>query len=141
MIYVLDTNVLSELMRPEPHPGVFEWVAEQPRAALYTTSLSRAEILAGIAVMPDGRRRAALAESAAAMFGEEFQGRILPFDAEAATAYAAFFALRRQSGRPIATTDLIVAATAHAHDAAVVSRDTRGFEGCGLTLVNPWQPA
>ena len=140
MIYVLDTNVLSELMRPEPHPAVFQWVAEQPRAVLFTTSLTRGEILAGIAVMPDGRRRTALAESAAAMFGEEFQGRVLPFDAEAATAYAEFFALRRQSGRPIQATDLIVAATAHVHDAAVVTRDVGGFDGCGLTLVNPWQP-
>jgi len=141
MIYVLDTNVLSELMRPEPHAAVFDWVAAQPRAALYTTSLCRGEILAGIAIMPDGRRRAALAESAAAMFGEEFRGRILPFDAEAATAYAEFFAIRRKRGRPIETTDLIVAATAHAHDAAVVTRDTGGFEGCGLTLVNPWEAA
>lgn len=139
MIYVLDTNVLSELMRPEPHPAVFDWVAVQPRAALYTTSLSRGEILAGIAIMPDGRRRAALAVSAAGMFGEEFRGRILPFDAEAATAYAEFFGVRRQKGRPIETTDLIVAATAHAHGAAIVTRDVGGFEGCGLTLINPWE--
>lgn len=139
MIYVLDTNVVSELMRPTPHPVVFDWVAAQPRTTLYTTSLSRGEILAGIAIMPEGRRRAALAESAAIMFGDEFRGRILPFDADAASAYAELFAARRQIGRPIDTMDLIVAATAHAHHAAIVTRDEGGFEGCGLTLVNPWQ--
>ena len=138
MIYVLDTNVISELMRAKPHQAVFDWVAAQPRAALHTSSLSRGEILAGIAIMPEGKRRAALAESAATMFGEEFRGRILPFNAEAADSYAELLAIRRQIGRPIEMADLIVAATAHAHRAAVVTRDEGGFEGCGLTLVNPW---
>ena len=138
MIYVLDTNVISELMRPTPHPAVFSWVAAQPRTALYTTSLSRGEILAGIAIMSEGRRRAALAESAAVMFRDDFRGRILPFDADAADAYAEFFARRRQMGRPIETPDLIVAATAQAHHAAVVTRDAGGFEGCGLTIIDPW---
>lgn len=138
MIYVLDTNVVSELMRPTPHQLVFDWVAAQPRAALHTTSLSRGEVLAGIAIMPEGRRRAALAESAAIMFGEEFRARILPFDAEAADAYAELFAVRRRVGRPIETADLIIAAIAYAHCAAVVTRDVSGFEGCGLTIIDPW---
>ena len=139
MIYVLDTNVLSELMRAEPHPAVFAWTAARPRASLYTTGLSRAEILAGIAIMPEGRRRDALAESAAAMFGEDFRGRVLPFDGDAATAYAELFAIRRRMGRPIETADLIVAATAHAHLGAIVTRDKGGFEGCNCVLVNPWE--
>jgi predicted nucleic acid-binding protein len=139
MIYVLDTNVISELMRSEPHPVVFAWTAAQPRASLYTTSLSRGEVLAGIAIMSEGRRRAALAETAEVMFGEEFRGRILPYSAEAATAYAEIYAARRQMGRPIETADLIVAATARAHGATVVTRDTGGFEGCDLPLINPWE--
>ena len=73
-----------------------------------------------------------------AIFTREFDGRILPFDTQAASAYADIFADRRQMGRPIATADLIVAATARAHDAAVVTRDSGGFEGCGVTLVKPW---
>ena len=89
--------------------------------------------------MPEGRRRTALAASAAAMFGEEFRGRILPFDGEASNAYAEFFAVRRRMGRPIATADHIIAATARAHDAAVVTRDAGGFGGCGLTLFDPWR--
>ena len=83
---VVDTNVISELMRGEPHPGVLAWVAAQPRALLYTTHINQAEILYGIAALPEGRRRAALA--AAAMFTEDFAGRILPFDAGAARCYS-----------------------------------------------------
>jgi predicted nucleic acid-binding protein len=141
MIYVLDTNVISELMREAPHPSVFAWIAAQPRASLYTTSLSRGEVLAGIAILPEGRRRAALNETAELMFGEEFRGRVLPFHAQAASAYAEIFALRRQTGRPIDTADLIVAATARAHDAVMVTRDRGGFEGCGLMLIDPWEAA
>ena len=103
MIYVLDTNVISELMRAEPHPIVFAWTAAQPRASLYTTSLSRGEVLAGIAIMSEGRRRAALAETAEVMFGEEFRGRILPYSEEAATSYAEIFAARRQTTCPTAS--------------------------------------
>jgi predicted nucleic acid-binding protein len=128
-------------MRAEPHPAVFAWAAAQPLPSLYTTSLSRGEVLAGIAIMPEGRRRAALSETAEIMFGDEFRGRILPYSEQAATAYAEIYATRRQIGRPIETADLIVAATARAHGAAVVTRDTGGFEGCGLSLINPWEAA
>ena len=75
---VLDTNVISELMRAEPHPKVLAWVAAQPRALLYTTRINQAEVLYGIAALPEGRRRGALASAAAAMFDEDMAGRILP---------------------------------------------------------------
>ena len=81
---VLDTNILSELMRSEPAAAVFAWVSAQPRATLYTTSVSKAEILYGIAVLPEGRRRLALAAAAEAMFADDFEGRVLPFDEAAA---------------------------------------------------------
>ena len=77
---VLDTNVVSELMRGEPHPAVLAWVAAQPRALLYTTHVNQTEILDGIAALPEGRRRTALAAAADAMFAEDFAGRILPFE-------------------------------------------------------------
>ena len=107
---------------------------------LFTAAICQAEILAGIAVLPTGRRRGELEAMAQAIFGQDLKGRILPFDVPAATAYAELFAVRRQAGRPIETPDLIIAATARAHGAAIVTRDVGGFEGCGLTLVNPWQP-
>ena len=141
MIFLLDTNVLSETMKPRPDAAIASWMRAQPLRSLFTAAICQAEILAGIAVLPTGRRRGELEAMAQAIFGQDFEGRILPFDVPAATAYAELFALRRQAGRPIETPDLIVAATAHAHEAAVVTRDTGGFEGCGLTLVNPWQPA
>ncbi|HXY56962.1 MAG TPA: type II toxin-antitoxin system VapC family toxin [Methylocystis sp.] len=139
MICILDTNVLSEVMKPTPSAAVASWMRRQPLRSLFTAAICHAEILAGIAVLPRGRRRAEFEAMAAAMFAHDFDGRILPFDSEAATFYASLFADRRQIGRPIATADLIVAATARAHEAIVVTRDVGGFEGCGLTLVNPWE--
>ena len=138
MIFLLDTNVLSETMKPRPAAAIASWMRAQPVRSLFTAALCQAEILAGIAVLPTSRRRAELEAIAQAIFGQDFEGRVLPFDADAASAYAELFAARRQAGRPIEMPDLIVAATARAHDAAIVTRDRSGFEGCGLTLIDPW---
>jgi predicted nucleic acid-binding protein len=138
MRVVLDTNVISELMRPEPHPAVLRWVAAQPRAMLYTTDINRAEILYGIAMLPEGRRRTALAAAAEAMFTDDLAGRILPFSGAAAGCYADVVVARRRAGNPVEGFDALIAATALAAGAGVVTRDIGGFEGCGLTLVNPW---
>jgi len=135
---VLDTNILSAMMRSPLVPEVAAWVAAQPEDLLYTTAVSQAEVLAGIQLLPDGRRRAALERAARAMFADEFDGRILPFDSDAAAAYADIFAARKRGGRPTAPHDLMIAAIARANDASMVTRDVRDFEGCGLTLINPW---
>jgi predicted nucleic acid-binding protein len=118
---------------------VFAWVSAQPRATLYTTSVSKAEILYGIAVLPEGRRRLALAAAAAAMFADDFEGRVLPFDEAAAAHYAEIVAARRHEGRPIEAFDAQIAATARVANAGLATRDSRDFAGCGLTLVNPWE--
>jgi predicted nucleic acid-binding protein len=136
---VLDTNVLSELMRPQPHPAVVDWVAAQPRASLYTTSVSKAEILYGIAALPEGRRRAAMAAAAEAMFTDDLAGRVLSFDAAAAVHYAEIVMARRRIGRPIEAFDAQIAATALIAGADVATRDIGGFDGCGLAIVDPWQ--
>jgi predicted nucleic acid-binding protein len=138
-VIVLDTNVLSELMRSEPASAVFAWVSAQPRATLYTTSVSKAEILYGIAVLPEGRRRLALTAAAEAMFTDDFEGHVLPFDEAAAVHYAEIVAARRREGRPIEAFDGQIAATARVAGAVLATRDTGGFAGCGLTLVNPWE--
>ena len=135
---VLDTNVISELMRPEPHPAVFAWVAARPSANLYTTSVNKAEILYGIVSLPDGRRRAALVAAAEAMFEDDLAGRVLPFDETAADRYAEIVGARRRAGRPIEAFDAFIAATALAAGADVATRDVNGFEGLGLTLIDPW---
>jgi len=137
---VLDTNVLSELMRSQPGAAVFAWVAAQPRAALYTTSVNKAEIFYGIAVLPEGRQRAALAAAAEAMFIDDFAGRVLPFDKAAAVHYADIVAARRREGRPIEAFDAQIAATARVAGAELATRDVGDFAGCGLILVNPWEP-
>src|SRR5271155_3824188 len=90
------------------------------------------------AVLPQGRRRASLEAAANAMFGEDFAGRVLPFDSEAAIAYADVFSARRRAGRPAATADLMISAIAHTKGASVVTRDIGDFEDCGLTLIDPW---
>jgi len=138
-MFVLDTNILSAMMRLQLEPQVKRWIAAHPADLLFTTSLSQAEILSGLAIMAEGRRRFDLEAAARAMFLEEFDGRVLPFDTKAATVYADIFAARRRAGRPAATLDLMIAAVALSRDASVVTRDTGGFEGCGITLINPWQ--
>jgi toxin FitB len=138
-MFVLDTNILSAMMSTRVVPEVAEWIAGQPIGLLFTTSISQAEILSGIAIMPESRRRSDLEAAAGAMFLEDFEGRVLPFDMNAAVAYADIFAARRRAGRPTATVDLLIASVACSHHASVVTRDVSGFEGCGLRVINPWK--
>ena len=142
-MFLLDTNILSAVMSTRPDPEVASWMEEQPPDLLFTAAVCQAEILSGITVLPKGRRRealemAALEMAALAMFREDFAGRILPFDTDAAVIYAELFALRRSAGRPAAIADLMIASIARACGASVVTRDTGDFEGCGLALINPW---
>lgn len=136
---VLDTNVLSELARPEPNAAVLAWIASQRRAELCTTAISEAELAYGLALLPKGRRRDALAQATARLLGEGLGGRVLPFDRVAAAAYGEFVASRRAAGKPVATADALIAATAKARSASLLAtRDTSGFQGCGVSLVDPW---
>jgi predicted nucleic acid-binding protein len=140
-MFILDTNVLSNAMAAHPAPPVAAWIAGQPPELLFTASICQAETLSGIAILPQGRRRANLETAANAMFRDDFAGRVLPFDGEAAIAYADVFSARRRAGRPATTADLMIAAIARTKGASVVTRDTRDFEDCGLTLVDPWTMA
>ncbi|MGQ9369238.1 type II toxin-antitoxin system VapC family toxin [Azospirillum sp. ST 5-10] len=136
---VLDTNVLSELMRPAPSEAVFHWVAGRPAASLFTTTITQAEILFGLALLPEGRRRSDLLAAAEQMFAEDFAGRVLPFDAAAATAFAPIAAGRRQKGRPTGAFDAQIAAIATSRSAALATRNVADFQDCGLPIVNPWE--
>ncbi len=137
-MFVLDANVLSAMMMRHPAPEVAAWVAGQPIDVLFTTSICQAEVLAGIAVMREGRRRRELEAAAQAMFSEDFEHRVLPFDMSAAAAYAVIFAGRRRIGRPAGTVDLMIAAIARSNGASVVTRNVADFEGCGVRVVDPW---
>jgi predicted nucleic acid-binding protein len=136
-MFVLDTNILSAMMRLDRMAEVATWVAGQDEHDLYTTAVSHAEIFSGLAIMTDGRRRRTLEKAARDMF-DDFEERILPFDTDAASAYADLFLIRRKAGRPSAPLDLMIAAIAQAQGANMVTRNTADFEGCGLTLINPW---
>jgi toxin FitB len=125
-------------MGSRPAPAVAAWIAGQPPDRLFTTSVCQAEILSGIALLSKGRRREGLETAARAMFREDFAGRVLSFDSDAAAIYADLFAARRRAGRPPATADLMIASIARLRNATVVTRDTGDFENCGLTLIDPW---
>lgn len=135
---MLDTNVVSEFMAAAPDQRVVDWIVDQPSGELFTATVCQAEILAGIGVLPSGRRRSALEAAARAVFADDFQGRILPFDGDAAAAYADLFVARRKAGRSVGTMDLMVAAIAKVHGASVVTRNVADFLGMGLPVINPW---
>lgn len=135
---VLDTNVLSETLHPQPDDRVLAWLAAQPTATLFTTTITRGEILYGVRLLPKGRRRDSLHCAVTAIFDEDFSGRILSFDNFAADAYADIAATRRTIGRPISQFDAMIAAVARSRGANVATRNIKDFADCGVTLVNPW---
>lgn len=135
---VLDTNVLSEALKPLPSGLVLRWLAAQESGAVFTTAITQAEVLYGIEMLPPGKRRVRLAAAIEKMFAEEFQGRILPFDDDAARAFAKIVADRDAAGRPVSQFDAMIAAIARSRHAAVATRNTADFERCGIQLINPW---
>jgi hypothetical protein len=135
---IVDTNVLSEVIKLSPSPRVVDWWNSHPETELYLTSITQAEILAGIELLPRGKRRAAIAQAAEATFREDFADRILPFDGEAAREFARIIAARRKLGRPISQPDAQIAAIARNYGAVLATRNTVDFEHCGVKLVNPW---
>ena len=135
---VLDTNVISELMRAEPDAGMLSWMERQAMAGLFTTTLTQAEIFYGLALLPEGRRRETLVAAAQPMFDVDLAGRVLPFDIDAALAYPVIAAGRRQSGQPISQIDAQIAAIVRSRGARLATRNVRDFENCGIGLVDPW---
>ena len=140
-MFVIDTNVASELMRLEPAPTVAAWIAERDAEELYLTAVSEAELLYGVAIMPAGRRRETLEASMNRWIDQGFGERILPFDSAAARAYAEIAADRRRAGRPIGEADCQIAAISRSRGAVLVTRNVRDFEGAAVAVVDPWTDA
>lgn len=134
---VLDTNVVSEAMKPEPAPAVRDWLDEQAAETLYLSSITLAELLFGIGALPDGRRKQKLAATFDALLGL-FGGRILPFDTDAARRYAALAVAARNSGKGFPTPDGYIAAIATARGFAVATRDASAFKAAGVPIIDPW---
>jgi predicted nucleic acid-binding protein len=135
---ILDTIVLSELMKPKPSSRVIAWVAKQPAAELFTTSITEAEIFCGIQLLAKGRRRDGLLAAAEFLFAEDLAGRVFGFESDAARAFSRIAADRRVLGRPISPADAQIAAIAHVRSAKLATRNVEDFEDCGVVLMNPW---
>lgn len=134
---VLDTNVVSEAMKPEPHPAVLAWLNAQAAETLYLSSVSLAELLFGIAALPSGRRKEMLGKALDGLMGM-FRDRILPFDTDAARHYAELAVAARAKGRGFPVPDGYIAAIAVSRGFIVASRDTAPFEAAAIAVINPW---
>lgn len=136
---ILDTNVLSELMKLQPDSLVVSWIGEHKATNLFITTLTQAEILYGLEILSLGKRRASLIAAATSMFELDFSGRILPFDTDTAQIFATIAAKRRAIGRPISQIDAQIAAIALSCHATLATRNIKDFEECNLNLINPWE--
>lgn len=135
---LLDTNVLSALMRREADSTVVAWLDAQPPESIWTTSITVFEIRFGLEILAKGRRRKALEEAFASALDEDFDGRVLAFDQAAAEAAAAIAARRREAGRPVEIRDVQIAGITAARKATLATRNIRHFEGAGIALIDPW---
>lgn len=136
---LLDTNVISELSKERPNSGVAAWFLKQLPDELSTTTITLAEVLYGLELLPHGKRRQRLTELSQAIFETALRGRRLPFDDAAARHYAALLAARRRKGAPMAQLDAQIAAIALAAGATLATRNVADFEGCGVRLIDPWK--
>ncbi len=135
---VLDTNVVSEVIKPRPAETVMRWFASQPAAELFVPAITEAELLHGIAIMASGRRREQVERAVTTMFADRLTDRILPFDSAAAREFATIVAVRRKSGKPIDDFDAQIAAIARSRGAGVATRNVADFADCGIDVLDPW---
>jgi len=136
---VLDTNVVSEPMKRSGSPAVQAWLDQQAAETLYLTPTSLSELLVGIEILPDGRRKEGLADALSELLVRLFGARILPFDRQAALTYAPLVGRARAEGRPLSVVDAQIAAIAALHGFAVATRDTAPFIAAGVSVINPWE--
>ena len=136
---VLDTNVISELTRQAPDESVISWLDSVEAQDVDTTAITAAELLYGIAGLPEGARKARLEAAVTSVLVEDLQENIKPFDAAEASQYALVVCDRERAGRPISTSDAQIAAICRQHRATLATRNTADFEGTGIELVNPWK--
>ena len=135
---ILDTNVLSEFMRPKPAPQVVAWAMKYPATDFFTTAITEAEIFLGIELLSKGKRREGLLAAAEAMFAQDFAGRVLGFESEAARVYSRIAAQRRSLGKPISHADAQIAAIVRVRGARLATRNLTDFANRGLEIVDPW---
>jgi len=138
-VIVLDTNIVSEAMKPAPSEAVLLWLSSQEPFGIFVTAITQAEMLYGVEALASGKRKQGLMTVTDKLFGEEgFQGRILSFDHESAREFAKILAGCKAAGRPMSQFDAMIAAIARSHGATLATRNTADFEHCGIRLINPW---
>ena len=135
---ILDTNVISEILRPAPDRAVAMWFESQPRSQLFTTAVTQAEIQYGIELLPKGARRQKLFQVSKLIFEEDLANRVLPFDGDSATHFAEIAAYRKTAGRPMSQLNTMIAAIARLHGGKLVTRNVLDFENWGIDLIYPW---
>ena len=135
---VLDTNVLSETLRRAPDARVLAWLAAQPRSAVFTTTVTRGELLYGVRLLPESGRKLALANAGKDIFDVDLAGQVVSFDGDDADAYAEIVATRKMAGKPVSQFDAMIAAIARSRGAGVATLNPRDFADCGVRLVDPW---
>jgi toxin FitB len=140
-VIVLDTNVISELTRYVPDPGVLSWLDELPVGELATTAVTAAELRYGVARLPSGHRKRELTVAISGLLNEDFYGKVLPFDERAAIRYADIVASRERAGRPIDVADAQIAAICRDLGATLATRNIADFEETGIPLIDPWEAA
>jgi predicted nucleic acid-binding protein len=135
---ILDTNVLSETLRPIPEIQVVSWLGAQTRSALFTTTITQGELLYGVRLLPEGQRKTALLKAVLAIFASDMAGQVLGFDSDAADAYAEIAATRKHAGKPISQFDAMIAAITRSRGAILATRNVRDFADCDIRVINPW---
>jgi predicted nucleic acid-binding protein len=138
-VIIIDTNVVSELMKIDRHPTVALWISNQSHTDLHVSAITIAEVFFGIELLDAGKKRFRLEQAAITVFDNLFADRCLPFDNDAARVFADIKSHRTKSGFQPTDFDMQIAATARVYGATLATRNTRDFDGCGLTLINPWQ--
>jgi predicted nucleic acid-binding protein len=140
-VIVLDTNVVSELMRQVPDDNVVRWVDQYPYGEVFTTVVTAAELAFGVARLPEGRRKVVLTARVSALLTEDFEDQILPFDSVAAEHYAQIAAARESGGRPMTMADAQIAAICRRYAASLATRNIKDFADTGIEVLNPWEAA
>lgn len=136
---ILDTNVISELTRRVPDPGVLSWLDALPAGDVATTAVTAAELRYGVAGLPGGHRKRELTVAVRGLLTDDFYGRVLPFDERASARYADIVADRERLGRPIGVADALIASICRDLGATLATRNTADFEETGIEVVNPWR--
>lgn len=138
-MYILDTNIISELIRPQPDKNVIGWISRQPLQRMYTTAITKAELYYGVLLQPDGKRREQLSNAIDVILKSGFDGHILSFDTISSEYFAEIAAIRRSIGKPISHADGQIAAICNQHQMTLLTRNVSDFSDCGIELINPFE--